>query len=119
MDLSSILPNSVVGYAGLVLSVIGAASLFAGTISTLTKNTKDDQIAYWLRRVHDTLAAFAGQSVLKTKRIGTNDYSDQGPELRPAEGQPRPTADGAKAAPPATVAKAKANVKPVVKSKGK
>ena len=58
MDFSTItglLPDSTLGYLNLAGLIVAASSVFAASISKLTKNKTDDKIAGWLKKAHDLL----------------------------------------------------------------
>lgn len=57
-SLIDLLPGSVLGYLGLVTTVVTACAVIATAISKATKNTTDDKIAGWLVWFHDVLVKF-------------------------------------------------------------
>lgn len=69
--ITGLLPDSTLGYLNMAGLVVAASSVFAASISRLTKNKTDDKIASWLRKAHDLLG-FVGLhgASLNSKRVG-------------------------------------------------
>ena len=70
MDLSSMLPDSAVGWVNALGLLVACSSGAALAISKLTKNTADDKLAGYLKKAHDLLGfvGLHGQS-MDEKRV--------------------------------------------------
>lgn len=55
MDLTSLLPDSAMGWVNVTALAIACSSGVAAAIAKLTKNKTDDKIAAGLRKAHDLL----------------------------------------------------------------
>lgn len=70
MDLSQMMPGSVLGYVQLGLGLIGAGSALAAALARLTKTDKDDKVVRALVWMHDKAALVGLHPKLDVKRVG-------------------------------------------------
>ncbi len=70
LDLLSTLLSYVTLYGPVVLSVLGALTLFVGAIAKLTPTDKDDKVVDFLSWLHDKLSPFVAHPKLQVKQDG-------------------------------------------------
>lgn len=82
MDLTSLLPDSALGWVNVGGLVVAGGAILAGSISKLTKNKTDDKIAGWLRKAHDLLGMVGLHPSLEQKRAGAQASNGVRPPVR-------------------------------------